>query len=103
MTNKILQEWECLVDEIIDGIVYLRLYDLTDKTRDLEIAEIPIEGLGEAGKDLLVGAILYWSIEVTDDGKTLSIFKPHNVYWTQEELDEVQREAEELHAKLVWE
>jgi hypothetical protein len=54
MPNKVLQEWECLVDEVADGIVYLRLYDLTDKTTDLEVAEIPIEGLGDAGKDSLL-------------------------------------------------
>jgi len=103
MPNKVLQEWECLVDEVTDGIVYLRLYDLTDKTTDTEVAEIPIEGLGDAGKDLQPGTILYWSIEVTEDGKTLSIFKPHNVYWTQEELDAAKEEAEKLFAQLVWE
>lgn len=101
MPNEILQKWECVVEEIDKDIVYLRLYDLTEPNYDLEQAEVPIENFTEEVRSVLcVGRILYWTIEVDENGMGNSKFEPLLTKWTQEELDQIEKEADELATAL---
>lgn len=59
----LLQQWECLVLEQIDGVVKCQLHDLTDESNPAEYAEVYVEQFNTYDVPFLVeGAVFYWSI-----------------------------------------
>lgn len=61
--TEVLQQFECIVDELTLKSVCVRLYDLTNMDNPIEVAEMPIEQFDDNMKTQLVeGFLFYWNI-----------------------------------------
>lgn len=60
---QLLQQWECVVHSVADGLVTCELHDLTVESEPMEIAEIYLEEFSDFDKPLLKeGTVFYWSV-----------------------------------------
>ena len=102
---QIIQEWECVVREISDDVVWLGLLDATaGDTRESELAEVPWHNFtAEQRVKMRRGTLMNWKIEESADGVGTSTFTIPNRVWTQEMIDEAGARAEAMRAKINWE
>ncbi|MCI0454176.1 MAG: hypothetical protein L0Y68_04175 [Candidatus Dadabacteria bacterium] len=103
-----LQKWEGNVIEVMKDYFLAKLVDLTAPGAD-EQAEIPLEEVSIEDLDLVVpGAIFYWNIGYEDESngqrKRTSIIRFRRLpAWSQSEIKEAKKEAEEIGKSLKWE
>lgn len=103
---KILNEWRGSITELEleNDTMWCRVQDITDPTRNEEWGEFTIseEVSPEEMEYVSLGAIFNWIIEEDEAGKGHSRFVFSKERWTQEELDEAKKEAEELMKSINW-
>lgn len=69
---KPIQMWEGVVMALHDDVIEAKLFDLTDKERAPELAEVYLEYFTNSDRELLdVGSQFYWTIgiEITEFGQ----------------------------------
>lgn len=60
---RLLQQWECVVNEVAEDSVWAEITDLTDRSRADEVVELPLDEFPLADRELLVpGGVFYWAI-----------------------------------------
>lgn len=60
---RLLQQWECVVNEVAVDSVWAEITDLTDRSRADEVVELPLDEFPQADRELLVpGGVFYWAI-----------------------------------------
>ncbi len=70
MNRVVLQEWECVVEEFDEELVWCRLYDLTEPDHCIEMAEIWISKIPKnIAEDLDEGLVFYWQVGHQQDDK----------------------------------
>ena len=58
-----LQQWECVVTEVLDDVVCCEMHDLSDECNPREYAEVYIAEFSEFDRPLLSeGTVFYWSV-----------------------------------------
>jgi hypothetical protein len=87
----ISQEWSGYIDDIDDGIVYLRLIDETDPEHPEEYGESPIENFSHFGDRLQRGVFIRMYIVEDDDDLHIEWIVP-----SDEDIAEGKRQAREL-------
>jgi hypothetical protein len=98
----LLQQWECTIEEIGDGIVTASIRDLTDRTQPDEIVDLPIDEFSPADSELVApGAVFYWTIgyRTTPTGtkERVSRFRVRRMPSpTRRQIESIAREADEL-------
>jgi hypothetical protein len=90
-----LQQFECVIDEISDGAVWIFAVDLTDPSNLNEIMSIPVE---KFHFPIGLGTIFYWNIY--KDGNTE--FVPYEGVWTREMLSKAKLKSSQMFKKLGW-
>ena len=98
MDKKIIQEFDCVVQDVSDdGTFGARLIDVTNPENFEEYADIYRHFIDEEEKEYIqLGAYFRWTM-YDDETQTL-IFNKET--WTQEEIDNAHREAKELAKKF---
>ncbi len=60
---ELLQEFECTVDDVVEGTVCLTLRDLTQRSRPEEVADVDMMEFSDSERDSVQpGAVFYWMI-----------------------------------------
>ena len=93
MVAEIIQEFECLVDEVDENLVFISMVDLTDKSRPLEVASMDLSILGFS---VSPGTIFYWKIFSDETQK----FEKLEKFLTREQLNSINERAKELFNKF---
>jgi hypothetical protein len=88
---NILQEWSGYIDDIDDGIVYLRLIDETDPTHPEDYGECPIEKLSHFGRWLKRGVHIRMYVVEGEEHVRLEWVEP-----TEEQIAKGRQQIEEL-------
>lgn len=104
--SKLIQSWECCVNEITNNIVYCSIYDLTDPSQNdgVTYIEIPLENFNiEQQSKLRFFTIfileIFQDIHNEENGHSRIILKEN--IWTKEEKEENQRKAKIWHDKIL--
>jgi hypothetical protein len=99
---KVLQQFECVVTELLEDAVVAELIDLTDPSRPNEIAEIPLTDIPSADHSLLApGCVFYWILgfETTVGGqrnRVSEIRVRRTPKWSENEIEAIKAEGEGL-------
>ena len=102
----VMQEWEGQVQEVGESVFSARLVDLTRNSREeTEEADLPMDYLGEADRDLVVpGALFRWIIGYNWASGEKQPFTRVVIrrlpIWTEREIKSADQEAAELHDAL---
>ena len=103
-----LQKWEGTVIRVKKDYFLAKLVDLTEPGPD-EQAKIPFDEISHSDFDLVVpGAIFYWSIGYKDESngqrERTSIIRFRRLpTWSQSEIKEAEKKAQEIRKSLKWE
>lgn len=96
------QQFEGVVTEVLADSFVAKLHDLTDQSRPLEFAEIPLDEISSDDRPLMmVGAVFYWCIghQITP-GNQISrrsdIRLRRTRTWSKKMIQDAQKEAEIL-------
>lgn len=106
--TETLQQWEGVVEEILEDSLIVRLTDLTNEMDDEE-AEIPLDEISAGDIELVApGAIFYWHIGYyTSAGgqrtRTSDIRFRRLPSWRAEDISKVNQEAESIAKTIGWE
>jgi hypothetical protein len=99
---KVLQQFECVVTELMQDFVIAELIDLTDSSRPNEIAEIPLSDIPSADHSLLTpGCVFYWILgfETSAGGqrnRVSEIRVRRTPNWSENEIEKIKAEGERL-------
>lgn len=99
---NVLQQFECVVTEILEDGVIAELFDLTDPSRPNEIAEIPLSDIPSADHSLLTeGCVFYWILgfETSVGGqrnRVSEIRVRRTPKWSENEIEAIKAKGEEL-------
>jgi hypothetical protein len=104
---QVLQQWEGVVCDILNENTFtVELFDLTDRTNQMEVAEMSVRDVPSADRALIQpGATFYWTIG-TQFGKggeemTISEIRLRRFpVWSKRMLDAIQVEAEGLFEQI---
>jgi hypothetical protein len=104
--EMVMQEWEGQVQEVGEWVFTARLVDLTQNSKEeTEEADLPLDYLGEADRDLVVpGALFRWIIGYNwangEKQPFTRIVMRRLPIWTEREVKSADQEAAELHDAL---
>jgi hypothetical protein len=104
---RALQEWEGTVDYNYDSTFFARIVDRTSSGPDEE-AEFDIDEVSRGDRELLApGAIFYWSVGYRDSSsgtrsRTSLLTFRRLPAWTDEEMRQAQKRADEIIEVLDW-
>jgi hypothetical protein len=101
----ILQQWEGVVSEVTEDSVWAELLDLTDRSKALEIVELPLDEIAESDRPLLKpGCVFYWCIGYENPSGTRRRVSEIRVRrtpeWSDHSIDSVRSKARELLRRL---
>ena len=67
----VIHQWECIVTDVHDETVAVDLYDLMDKTRPVESADLSILEIPPAERaNVTAGSVFYWLVGYEDNRGT---------------------------------
>lgn len=99
---KVLQQFECIVTDVLEGAVIAELIDLTDSSRPNEIAEIPLSDIPSSDQALLTpGCVFYWILgfETSVGGqrnRVSEIRVRRTPKWSENDIEAIESEGQEL-------
>jgi hypothetical protein len=101
---KILQEWEGIVTEVYDNVIWAQLSDLTNRLQADESMELPIGLISENDHPLVLpGAVFYLTIgyETKPEGRSrvTEIRFRRTPRWTQNQIATIRTKAQSI---LKW-
>lgn len=90
-----MQEFECIVDDVSDDYIYIKMYDLTDRSRPIEFAEIKREIFSQHDQERLqAGQVFYWTINENGVSR-FDLYSPAPL--SDEAKQAIQKRAEKLY------
>lgn len=99
---KVLQQFECIVTDVLEDAVVAELIDLTDSSRPKEIAEIQLSDIPFPDHALLTpGCVFYWILgfETSVGGqrnRVSEIRVRRTPKWSQNDIEAIEKEGEKL-------
>jgi len=99
---KVLQQFECIVTDVLEDAVVAELIDLTDSSRPNEIAEIPLSDIPSSDHTLLTpGCVFYWILgfETSVGGqrnRVSEIRVRRTPKWSENDIEAIEAEGQEL-------
>lgn len=95
----ILQQWECVVTDHSDDVVWAELEDLTNPANVPETAEFLVKEISESDRSLIApGAVFYWTIgyDYSEGGQIRrfsEIRMRRSAVWSTRSLERIRSEA----------
>lgn len=99
---RILQQWEGVVTEISGDAFWAEILDLTDRTRAMEVVEIPLSEIPDADMKILEpGTVFYWCIGYEDKPggsrrRVSEIRVRRSPVWSKHAINSMNTRAQEL-------
>jgi len=99
---KVLQQFECIVTDVLEDVVVAELMDLTDPSRPNEIAEIPFSDIPSSDHALIMpGSVFYWILgfETSVGGqrnRVSEIRVRRTPKWSENDIEAITAEGQEL-------
>ena len=103
-----LQEWEGIVEEVREDSFDARLVDLTQESPDEILEDFPLDDISEEDRNLVApGAVFYWCIgyhvRKGQRSRTSEIRFRRLPAWSEGEIEDARRKAEERRCAIMWE
>lgn len=107
MKGDILQKWEGVVTYFDEAtkLIEAEIIDLTaGDEMPGELVTLHLDAINpEAEREYVrTGAVFFWNILEETEVHSVSEFEFYKMKWTQEEIDEAQRRAQQLASGLKW-
>jgi hypothetical protein len=104
---RLLQQWECVVNEVAEDSVWADITDLTDRSRADEVVELPLDEFPLADRELLVpGGVFYWAIgyEHTKGGQVRRVSEirfRRTPKWSKQTVEQLKTKARTMLKQFV--